>query len=153
MRTRNFAFETNWPLALNFSRNFRTRYTYQSLIYYLPISILPAECVWHKIFSPKVWNKAYSKSLLVQTSDLKLFFLIIFRNLGVRDNVQLKEGLKTFWKIFCGIWTQPYFRFKYFRTSNSSLYCLVHNGFKSFLLEHSYFNISKHLQEIFFKHS
>ena len=147
MKTSKFVFEINWPLALNFSRNFR--YTYQSLIYYLPISILPAEYVWHKIFSPKVWNKAYSKSLLLQTSNLKLFFLIIFRKLGVRVNVRLKEGVIAFWKIFCGIWTRPYFRFKYFRTSNSSLYCLVHNGFKSYLLEHSSYNTSKHLREIF----
>ena len=102
----------------------------KSLIYYLPISKLPTEYFWHKIFSPKVWNKAYSKSLLVQTSNLKLFFLIeskifksclvnktvnniLFRKLGVLVNVQLKEGVKAFWKILCGIWTRPYFRFKY----------------------------------------
>ena len=41
---------------------------------------------------------------LIQTSNLKLFFLIIFRKLGVRVNVQLKV-----WEIFCGIWTRPYF--------------------------------------------
>ena len=57
---------------------------------------------------------------LVQTSNLKLFFLIeskifksclvnktvnniLFRKLGVLVNVQLKEGVKAFWKIFCGI--------------------------------------------------
>ena len=31
----------------------------------------------------------------------------------VRNNVQLKEGVKAFWKILCGLWTRPYFRFKY----------------------------------------
>ena len=45
--------------------------------------------------------------------NCKQYIFILFRKLGVLVNVQLKEGVKAFWKTFCGIWTRPYFRFKY----------------------------------------